>query len=97
MEFYQAFWELFGQDLNELLTDCIKRKTLPTSCCRAVFSLFPKIGDLGLLKNWRPVLLLCSEYKILSKVFANRLKKYLHVIVHRDQSYCIPDRSIMDN
>lgn len=30
-------------------------------------------------------------------MLTNRLKKYLHVIVHRDQSYCIPDRSIMDN
>lgn len=97
VEFYQAFWKLLGQDFNELMIDCIKRKTLPTSCCRAVLSLIPKKGDLGLLKNWRPVSLLCSDYKIFSKVLANRLKKYLHVLVHRDQSYCIPDRSIMDN
>lgn len=78
VEFYQAFWDLLGHDLNELLIDCIERKTLPTSCCRAALSLIPKKGDLGLLKNWRPVSLLCLDYKIFSKVLANRLKKYLY-------------------
>lgn len=62
---------------------------LPTSCQRAVLSLLPKKGDLTLLKNWRPVALLTTEYKLLSKCIANRLKKYLHFIIHQDQTYCI--------
>lgn len=37
--------------------------------------------------NWRPVSLLCSEYKFLSKALAIRLSKV----------YCIPNRSILDN
>lgn len=40
-----------------------------------------KKGDLVLLKNWRPVALLCTDYKLLSKVFANRLKKVLDGIM----------------
>ena len=39
-----------------------------------VISLLPKKGELTLLKNWRPVSLLCSDYKVLSKVLANRFK-----------------------
>lgn len=70
---------------------------MPVTCRRAVLSLLPKKGDLSLLKNWRPVALLTTEYKILSKCLANRLKKYVHTIVHKDQTYCIPNRSIMDN
>ena len=57
----------------------------------------PEKGDLALLKNWRLVALLCTDYKLLSKVLANRLKKVLDQVIHRDQSYCVPDRSIMDN
>ena len=41
--------------------------------------------------------LLCTDYKLLSKVLANRLKNVLELIIHRDQSYCVQDRSIMDN
>lgn len=67
------------------------------SCTRAALTLLPKKGDLGLLRNWRPVALLCSDYKILSKCLANRLKQCMHTIVHRNQSYCIPARTIMDN
>lgn len=26
------------------------------------------------MKNWRPVVLLCTDYKLMSKVFATRLK-----------------------
>ncbi|XP_064843632.1 uncharacterized protein LOC135555246 [Oncorhynchus masou masou] len=56
-----------------------------------------KKGDLALVKNWRPVALLCAEYKIVSKCLSNRLKEYLGVLIHKDQSYCVPDRSIVDN
>lgn len=96
-EFYQTFWNVLGNDLYEVLLECIKNKLLPTSCRRAVLSLLPKKGDLCLLKNWRPVSLLCMDYKILSKCLANRLKYVLELLVHRDQMYCIPNRSIMDN
>lgn len=76
---------------------CNKDGMLPVSCQRAVLSLLPKKGDLSLLKNWRPVALLTTEYNILSKCLANRLKKYLYLIVHRDQTYCVPERTISDN
>ena len=70
---------------------------LPISCRQAVFTLLPMKGELVLLKNWRPVALLCTDYKILSKCLANRLKKDLARLIHYDQTYCIPGRSIKDS
>ncbi len=70
---------------------------LPLSCRRAVITLLPKKGDLQNITNWRPVSLLCSEYKILSKVLATRLSKVVGKVIHYDQTYCIPNRSIFDN
>ncbi len=64
---------------------------------RAVITLLPKKGDLLEVKNWRPVSLLCSDYKILSKALANRLAKIIDQVVHPDQTYCVPGRSIFDN
>ena len=48
-------------------------------------------------KNCQPVALLCAEHKIISKCLSNWLKEYLGLLVHKDQSYCVPDRSIVDN
>uniref|UniRef100_A0A3B3DKH2 Reverse transcriptase domain-containing protein n=1 Tax=Oryzias melastigma TaxID=30732 RepID=A0A3B3DKH2_ORYME len=97
VEFYKHFWDILGADLHQMALSCFSLGKLPTSCRRAVLSLLPKKGDLSLLKNWRPLALLCTDYKLISKVLANRLKGCLDSIIHRDQSYCVPGRSILDN
>ncbi|KAI3356999.1 hypothetical protein L3Q82_003632 [Scortum barcoo] len=63
------------KDLQEVVKNCLERGGLPLSCRRAVITLLPKKGDLQELKNWRPVSLLCTDYKILSKVLASRLRE----------------------
>lgn len=96
-EFYKAFWAELGKDVFEVLQECVCKGVLPLSCQRAVLTLLPKKGDLTLLKNWRPVAILSSDYKIFSKCLSNRLNLALNTIIHKDQSYCIMKRSITDN
>lgn len=43
------------------------------------------------------MLFLCTDYKIPSKVLSNRLKVFIELLVGAEQSYCVPDRSILDN
>ncbi len=81
----------------EVLNDSLARGLLPLSCRRAVLTLLPKKGDLTDIKCWRPVSLLCSDYKLLSKVLANRLAEVMDQVIHPDQTYCVPGRSIFDN
>ncbi len=87
---------MFRQGPFDVFCECIKDgfAYFMSACC---FIIVAKEGDLALLKNWRPVALLTTEYKIFSKCLSNRLKNYLELIVHKDQSYCVPKRSIMDN
>ena len=59
--------------------------------------LLPKKGDLQQIRNWRPVSLLNTDYKIVSKVLAMRLKNVISLLIGNDQTYCIPDRSIYDS
>jgi hypothetical protein len=49
------------------------------------------------LKNWRPVALLCADYKIFAKVLANRWKSHLDSIVHKNQTCCVLGRSITEH
>ncbi len=41
--------------------------------------------------------LLTTDYKLIAKVLANRLKTVLGDLIYQDQSYCIPERTIYDN
>lgn len=96
-EFYKQFWPIIGEDLFAVFIESLKRGTLPMSLRRAVVTLLPKKGDLEDIRCWRPVSLLGVDYKILSKCLTNRIKLYISSIIHADQSYCIPRRSIFDN
>ncbi len=97
VEFFKEFWSELGDDLLSVLNESLTEGFLPLSCRRAVITLLPKKGNLQEIKNWRPVSLLCSDMKILSKVLANRLKEVMEQVVHLDQTYCVPGRSILDN
>ncbi|KAK3540144.1 hypothetical protein QTP70_027053 [Hemibagrus guttatus] len=96
-EFYNTFWDVIGQDVLDVLRDSIWRGELPLSCRRAVLTLLPKKGDLTHLKNWRPISLLCTDCKLLSKALASRPTKVMERLIHQDQTYCVPDRSIFNN
>ncbi len=97
IEFYKTFWSVLGGDLLSVLNDSPAGGLLPLSCRRAVITLLPKKGDLKEIKNWRPVSLLCSDLKLFSKALAIRLREVVGQVIHRDQTYCVPNRSIFDN
>uniref|UniRef100_A0A9J8BR89 Reverse transcriptase domain-containing protein n=1 Tax=Cyprinus carpio carpio TaxID=630221 RepID=A0A9J8BR89_CYPCA len=97
VEFYKEFWAVLNEDLLAVLNESLVDGSLPLSCRRAVITLLPKKGDLQEIKNWRPVSLLCSDFKILSKTLANRLRKVMGQVIHLDQTYCVPGRSITHN
>lgn len=77
VEFYKSFWSVIGEDLLVVLNDSLTKGRLPMSCRRAVLTLLPKKGNLNDIKNWRPVSLLCCDYKLLSKVLATHLGEVL--------------------
>ena len=97
-DFYKTFWPLLEDDFIEL-QNCILNveKSLTKSQQRALISLLYKDGDKRDIKNWRPISLLCTDYKLITKVIANRIKRVLPSIIHQDQTCTIPGRSIYDN
>ncbi|CAM2095666.1 unnamed protein product [Caretta caretta] len=97
VEFYRAFWDILGPDLVTVWAESLQSGVLPLSCRRAVLVLLPKKGDLRDLRNWRPVSLLSTDYKIVAKAISLRLGSVMADVVHPDQTYTVPGRSIFDN
>jgi hypothetical protein len=96
-EFYQHFWNLCGQ---EIFKDCCSWLTtgiFPSTLNMTDIALIPK-GDVQTsMKDWKPIALCNVIYKLVAKVFANRLKKVLNKCISDNQSVFVPARSILDN
>ena len=97
-DFYMVFWERIKHILLDAFNECFKVKRMYPSARRGVITLLPKSGqDLLLLKNWRPIILLPTEYKILAKAIANRVKKALECVLHNNQTGFRAGKSISQN
>ncbi len=77
-----------------VLNESFKEMSLPLSCRTAVTALLSKKEQ---LQDMWPVSLLCTDYKIPLKALANKLSEVLDQVIHQDQTYRVPGRSIVDN
>ena len=76
IEFYKLFWNTVSKDLHEVFISGLEERQLAYSQYLAAIVLLYKKGPRPDIRNWRPISLLNTDYKLLSKVFAERLKKY---------------------
>ena len=99
VELYQEYWDLFGDELTSLANKNLfdKNNELSWTQRTALLSLLPKQGDLTQMQNWRPISLLCADYKIITKALALRLSKILHKILEPSQTCSVPNRNIFSN
>ena len=96
-EFYKFFWNKINFFLIKSFMWSYQNNQLSTNQKRGI-TLVPKKGkDLCSLKNWRPVSLLNIDYKILTKVLAQRLQIVLKQVINPDQVGYITDRFMGEN
>ena len=93
-EFYITFWHDIKELLETLYINIYLRGQLTETQKSATIKLLFKKNDPCKLKNWRPVSLLTVDYKILSKVLANRLKPEMQYLIGPDQYCGVTGRSI---
>ena len=97
VEFYKTFYDTLENDLIQLYNNILFIEKSITNTMQKAITLIPKKGDLNKLKYWRPISLLCTDYKILTKFLANRLKNILPQIISKEQTCSIPNRTIFNN
>jgi len=96
-ELYLKFWDMLGPVVLEVLSAILRTGAMGGSLATGVISLLFKKGDHTDLGNWRPLTMLCVDYKLLAKVLADRLGRALPHVVHVDQTCGVVGRSVRWN
>ena len=98
-EFYLVcFWEYLASPLINCFNEAFQCGEMSISQRRGIISLTPKKNKVMLLlKNWRPISLLNTDYKTATKCMAIRLEKVLPKLINNDQTGYIKNRFIDEN
>jgi Reverse transcriptase (RNA-dependent DNA polymerase) len=76
-KFITTFWKFLRIPLLNYTKCCLENGKLTNSFRTAKIRLIPKKGAKDKIGNWRPISLLSCFYKIISRVFATRLKRVI--------------------
>ncbi|GJX11990.1 RNA-directed DNA polymerase, eukaryota [Tanacetum coccineum] len=94
--FYRHYWSVIEHDVFDAVNYFFNSGIIPKGGNPSFITLIPKIPAANLVKDFRPICLIGSIYKIIAKILANRLVGVLDNIVHEVQSAFISGRQILD-
>ena len=97
VELYKQFWHHLKLPLHEMYCQAVDEGQLNPTGRHGIINLIPKKNHDNLeVKNWRGISILNYDYKIWSKVIANRLEEVTDMI-GKDQTGFIKGRSLFTN
>ena len=96
VEFYQKF-DYVMDWLHELYGEMLARGEMTQNMRTSVVKLLFKKKDRKDIGNYRPISLLCADYKIIAKVITERMKKVLKQVIDADQQGFIEGGDITGN
>ena len=95
--FYKSFWHIIGEDVFAVALRALNSGIVPESINTTFITPIPKIKNPRKVSDFRPISLCNVFYKLIAKVVANRLKKFLANAVSDSQSAFLLGRLISDN
>lgn len=96
LRFFKENWDLLKYDIVGVFSEFYAKAHIPKAFSASFLTLIPKNDHPQGLGEYRPICLIGSIYKILSKVLANRLKKVLLLVISECQSAFLGGRNILD-
>ena len=96
--FFKVFWNKIGNFVVRAINCAFVKGEFSLTQKQGIITCIPK-GDKPkqFLKNWRPITLLNTIYKLASGSIAKRLKSVLDILVSTDQTGFIAGRYIGEN
>ena len=97
IEFYRHFWNEIGDMVVNSYNEAFESCNLAESHKLSILSLIFKKGDRDDLKNYRPISLSNTDYKLLASVLADRLQKVVSKVIGDEQTAYIKGRFSGEN
>jgi len=91
--FFMKFWYLMKHEVKSFFDQFYGNETFPRSLLSYFVTLIPKVKDPVCLNEFRPISLLGSLYKWISKVLAKRLLKVMSSVISIAQSAFLKGRN----
>lgn len=96
MAFFKSYWDMVKCDLMLVYNEFHERGNITMSMNSTFIALIPKKGGLLAPKDFRPISLISSVYKIISKVLSKRISQVMGGITSSSQGAFVKDRQILD-
>lgn len=96
MAFFQYFWGMLKEDVMAFMREFHTRGRLSKGLVASFVTLIRKKSGADNVRDFRPISLIGSAYKILAKLLANRLRQVLQSIISSTQGAFVMGRQILD-
>ncbi|GKB32479.1 RNA-directed DNA polymerase, eukaryota [Tanacetum coccineum] len=94
--FFRRYWTFLENDVVEAVNTFFNHGNFPKGINSSFITLIPKNQEAKTTKDFRPITLIGSIYKIITKILANRMVFVLEDLVDEVQSAFISKRQILD-
>ena len=95
MSFFKAVWSVISVDFKKILQCELDRGQIIESNTFGATRLIPKVKCVPKVDELRPITLLNSDYKILSKILVQRIKPCLPSVIRSSQLCTVGNRNIL--
>ncbi|XP_078158180.1 uncharacterized protein LOC144553861 [Carex rostrata] len=97
IEFYNCFWQIIRGDLMELIEDFHTNTRSIKALNKASITLIPKKEAPTAISDYRPISVINTVVKIITKILANRLQNHLPMLIAPNQTAFVKGRSMMES
>ena len=96
LEFFNVLWDDIARDMRTLFTQMLRDRQLSERQKQGVIVCIPKNARPHTPEDYRPITLLNTDYKILARLIAARVRPILAEILHHSQYCGVPRNTIFD-
>ncbi|GKD78976.1 RNA-directed DNA polymerase, eukaryota [Tanacetum coccineum] len=95
-EFFRKYWAIVGPDFSIAVEWFFEHGDFAIGCSSSFVALIPKVLDPKVVSDYRPISLIGSLYKVITKILASRLSMVISDLISDVQSAFLPNRQILD-